>query len=432
MGEQGPTSFQLIYYFNLQNCRYRFPNSGLETARKLAVSKPWLKLRLLAHTVCEAGRFQSLTGQTFCDICGNGKLSSENRQYCAACGPGQHTVNNLECQDCGPGRYAPTAQDDECLSCSPGRFAESYASSSCLDCETEFGLGSGSVEGSSLCRECRAGYFHAGGQTTTSHHECAACPEGLACDAPGLTTSTVVLEPGYWRTSRDSLAILFCRTGWCTGGVGAGDMLCEEGHAGPRCGLCSQGYFKSIASSCQPCKQIAVGLSVGLIAAALVLIVVLWKCVITRLGKWARRRLRAFGKTMFVFVQVIATLPGIIQMPIPVIFVELMKILKVPALDLLLENLGLACVVDTNHFLQLIVMTTLPSALILFVFLRNLFVTRCNPFRAATRTTGQGTKQSQNARNEIPSTNLNLRAQMGILAFFVGDQKKQEKGEKRK
>ena len=88
------------------------------------------------------------------------------------------------------------------------------------------------------------------------------------------------------------------------------------------------------------------GLSVGLIAAALVFIVVLWKCVITRLGKWARRRLRAFGKTMFVFVQIIATLPGIIQMPIPIIFDELMKILKVPALDLLLENLGLACMVE--------------------------------------------------------------------------------------
>ena len=43
---------------------------------------------------------------------------------------------------------------------------------------------------------------------------------------------------------------------------------------------------------------------------------------------------------------------------------------------------------DTDHFLQLIVMTALPPVLVLFVFLRNLFVTRCNPFHAATRTTG--------------------------------------------
>ena len=88
------------------------------------------------------------------------------------------------------------------------------------------------------------------------------------------------------------------------------------------------------------------GLSVGLIVATLVFIVILWKCVITKLGKWARRRLRAFGKTMFVFVQIIVTLPAIIQMPIPVIFVDLMKILKIPALDMILDNLGLACVVS--------------------------------------------------------------------------------------
>ena len=157
-----------------------------------------------------------MTGQTFCDICGNGELSSENRQYCAPCGPGQYTVNKLECQDCGPGRYAPTAQSEECLSCSPGRFAESYASSSCQDCETELGLGSGSVEGSSLCRECRAGYFHAGDQTTTSHHECAACPEGLACDTPGLNTSTVVVQPGLTpRTFHIHMTHVVCGVLWC-------------------------------------------------------------------------------------------------------------------------------------------------------------------------------------------------------------------------
>ena len=154
-----------------------------------------------------------------------------------------------------------------------------------------------------MCRSCRVDFF--GDQTTTGHHRCVACPQGLACDTPGLNTSTVVVEPGFWRTTRDSLAILFCRTGWCIGGVGAGDDLCEEGHAGPRCGLCSLGYFKSISGSCQPCKQTAVGLSVGLIVAALVFIVILWKCVIARLGKWARRRVRAFGKTMFVFVQIV-------------------------------------------------------------------------------------------------------------------------------
>ena len=50
---------------------------------------------------------------------------------------------------------------------------------------------------------------------------------------------------------------------------------------------------------------------------------------------------------MVVFVQSVVTLPAITQMPIPIVFVEVMRILKIPALDLVLDNLGLACVVQT-------------------------------------------------------------------------------------
>ena len=91
----------------------------------------------------------------------------------------------------------------------------------------------------------------------------------------------------------------------------------------------------------------AVGLSVGLIVGALAFALIVYKCVIARLEKWARRRLRAFGKTTVVFVQSVVTLPAITQMPIPIVFVEVMKVLKIPALDLVLDNLGLACMVQT-------------------------------------------------------------------------------------
>ena len=77
---------------------------------------------------------------------------------------------------------------------------------------------------------------------------------------------------------------------------------------------------------------------------------------------------------MFVFVQIVVTLPGIIQLPMLPIFFDLLKILKIPALDLLLENLGLACVVDTDHFLQLMAMTILPPVLVFLVFIWNLLV----------------------------------------------------------
>ena len=91
---------------------------------------------------------------------------------------------------------------------------------------------------------------------------------------------------------------------------------------------------------------------------------------------------------MFVFVQIVVTLPIIIQLPMLPIFFDLLKILKIPALDLLLENLGLACVVDTDHFLQLMVMTILPPVLVLLVFFRNLIVACFKARDAADMTVG--------------------------------------------
>ena len=85
-----------------------------------------------------------------------------------------------------------------------------------------------------------------------------------------------------------------------------------------KCSLCAAGYFKSITGVCQPChNNPVVGMSIGLIVGALLLIFLLYKCVVKRLGKWARQRMRAFGKIVFVFIQIIATLPTILQMPLP-------------------------------------------------------------------------------------------------------------------
>ena len=148
-------------------------------------------------------------------------------------------------------------------------------------------------------------------------------------------------------------------------------------------------YFKSFTGACQPCNDSpAVGMSVGLLLGAPLLIFLLYKCVVKRLGKWARRRMRAFGKITFVFVQIMATLPQVLQMPLPPIFAELMEVLKIPALDLVFDNLGLGCVVDTDHFVQLVAMTMLPPLLVVFVFIRNVVVTSFNFRDAAARTTG--------------------------------------------
>ena len=192
-------------------------------------------------------------------MCADGELSSENRQYCAPCGPGQHTKDNLECKDCGPGRYAPTAQTDECLRCSPGRFADNNASSSCLDCETELGLGSGSVGGSTKCRECRAKYFHAGDQTTPGHYECEPCPAGADCSVKGSTLATLKLKPNFFRFSNDSDRVYECEAKNranknCKGGSDVSTQ-CADNSNGPLCAQCEPGFTMVYTGRCEACDD---------------------------------------------------------------------------------------------------------------------------------------------------------------------------------
>ena len=53
-------------------------------------------------------------------------------------------------------------------------------------------------------------------------------------------------------------------------------------------------------------------------------------------------------------------------------FAGLLKVLAIPALDLVLDQLGFGCVLRTDHFIHLLAMTNLLPVLALLLFLRNL------------------------------------------------------------
>ena len=65
-------------------------------------------------TLCEGGYYQPSAGQIDCIKCVSGKFSTDERTDCIQCGSGTFVRDNIECENCPAGQYAPTAAFDKC------------------------------------------------------------------------------------------------------------------------------------------------------------------------------------------------------------------------------------------------------------------------------------------------------------------------------
>ena len=70
---------------------------------------------------------------------------------------------------------------------------------------------------------------------------------------------------------------------------------------------------------------------------------------------------------MFVFCQVSAELPDILKMSLPYPFDIMFSIIKFPAVNFILDNVGLSCYVPNNFYTQLLVMTLTPICIIVLM-----------------------------------------------------------------
>ena len=129
------------------------------------------------------------------------------------------------------------------------------------------------------------------------------------------------------------------------------------------------------------------GVSIGALCALLILIWAFKKCVYKRMSKRSRRRLRATLKIIFVFLQVLVALPRILDMPLPPLFKDMLLYLKLPALNFVIDNLGVSCFVPTDFYWQLVTTTALPLLFIGLIFLFNL-VTKLDCATALKASTG--------------------------------------------
>lgn len=66
------------------------------------------------------GRYNPVSGASFCEECPVGTLSLEDRTACRTCLAGEYSYEDVECRSCTTGRYAPQALTDACLLCMAG------------------------------------------------------------------------------------------------------------------------------------------------------------------------------------------------------------------------------------------------------------------------------------------------------------------------
>ncbi|KAK3240520.1 hypothetical protein CYMTET_49646 [Cymbomonas tetramitiformis] len=177
------------------------------------------------------------------------------------------------CSICSAGTFHNTSAD-ECALCSAGSISLEAGSRECLPCSVVSGQGY---------------YQNREGQTT-----CKLCPAGATTN--GITA---VGKPEHWRDTSDRDLFYACLTsdackGEATPYAGPG---CREGHSGPLCEVCAEGWSRSrpfTRTLCEECASQRGGLKTWLVPgvmAALVLLVATWFLYSPYMKyAWARRQ----------------------------------------------------------------------------------------------------------------------------------------------
>ena len=264
------------------------------------------------------------------------------------CAPGTVAPNarSVECTPCAPGTYQSHRGGTECLPCEQGHYCELGAAAP-LPCEAGTHSDRTDLASSNGCLGCPVGHFcgrgsavptpcplgtHSGGLTNLSNvfcHDtcpldvtavgtrqrvtlatgavdsgdcvcqsgfymalsgnCTECPSGTECFEAGVVLRALPVKPDMWRVSNRSALVQQCtrvQKGVCLGGNDTSHQ-CAEGHRGPWCAVCADGYFRGATSRrCERCSgnsTLTLALSLALLA-LLALCYATWRAVIELKG----------------------------------------------------------------------------------------------------------------------------------------------------
>ena len=246
--------------------------------------------------------------------CSAGGYCAEGSPTAVPCEPGTYiddkgAKSKSACAPCPTGAWCAAG---ESFPCERGFFnalpnqGDPDACERCPDVRsTTADVGSSSA-GECVCKE---GYYAI--QTTsnaTSSIRCETCTASMNCTASGTTLEGLRLRSGQWRLSEAAATTYRCAEQHCqllgkgithtTERSGIDGLGCREGHRGPLCATCADGWASGLEGVCELCgdetrtRSAVVMAGVGVAALVILAIAVPWYWF-----KAKQRRGRALGST---------------------------------------------------------------------------------------------------------------------------------------
>ena len=280
---------------------------------------------------CPRGTF-SYDGEP-CTVCKDGFVTNETKSsHCVVCEAGTRSNDDhTECLKCEKWAISGTAKAT-CVACEKGKFQNEEGQAECqfydkfVKRSTADGEGATSVD-DCFCEE----KFFQDGDT------CKDVFEGIEGDVNKTTLETLPLQRGFWRTSNSSDNVRSCMVKEaCVGGEEV-DGYCRDGHGGPYCNVCEDGYNNDVLGLCVECEET---LSAGNIIITILLVMLFIVVIVVLKKKFYKKYkrqiqgLKASAKIMFVSYQVTAVLPSIApEVNLPESFTESMAAISFVKLD---------------------------------------------------------------------------------------------------
>ncbi|GMH49502.1 hypothetical protein TrVE_jg9591 [Triparma verrucosa] len=385
------------------------------------------------QTPCQRGTY-SVSGSEGCSPCGLSEYNDlEGQSSCLQCPVNQQGNSDRTGCECKLG-FAPIYEDGNldcvcaagytyaggtCIMCPNGMYKESVGNDGCASCDATAVLGSYSTQSTILemnstnlnvvpaptsrfnCT-CEKGDFLKLGKPekmdetifTPRHAFCYKCPEGAKCEERGITVQNMPLKVGYWRSDDQSFNVERCYVDEACNNdfsikAAKGneafetDQQCLEGHTGPICNVCMEGFSRSIAGICAPCGALVnipvKTLSIGAVCFLFVMAVI--SCIKNRHSEHFNRMARHMNykslvmsvrtkfKILVSFYQVVSQYEQILKVRFPRIFEEWMRQIS-SFVNLDAVKLGsFDCFVHNDFYVKLVAYTIIPIILTILVVL---------------------------------------------------------------
>jgi len=143
---------------------------------------------------------------------------------------------------------------------------------------------------------CLEGFFQYGDR-------CVDVMEGVFLNVTKATLEHLPVKPGYWRTTEVSTEVVRCLVSEACVGSNSTGYYCREGHGGPYCDVCDDGFSKDVLGLCQRCDEMLSASSIVTTILLLFLLIgvgVVFKKVLYKKYKQQIRGLKATARILFV------------------------------------------------------------------------------------------------------------------------------------